>query len=91
MAKSRMNPTPIDRTFRDACDAAGVRCRLLWTQSNPGASAVPWLECYQVGNSIALVQSFDGGGWEVFTPCASRDVAETIADAFNRCGVKAEG
>ena len=80
-----------DETLVKAARAAGAVVRCLWQVKNPGGSRVAWLECWQIGGSVALIQTFDFGGWDVFTPCASRNVAETIADAFNRCGVEAPG
>lgn len=88
MAVAKVKTYP-DDTLVKAARATGAVARYLWQVKNPGGSRVAWLECWQIGGSIAMIQTFDGGGWDVFTPCASRDVAETIADALNRCGVKA--
>lgn len=71
-----------------AARAAGAHVRLLWEVPGPKDTAIAWMSCYQIGSSACIVQTYaDDNGWEAFTPHPSRDVAETIADVLNRCGV----
>jgi hypothetical protein len=84
MAKSHTYPSHV---VQDAARKAGATCLCLWEMKGPPNTMVAWLTCYQLGESICIVETFKDGGWNAFTPCRSIEIPETIADVFNRCGV----
>ena len=83
-------PTYPDPTFETAAIAAGANVQCLWQMKGPRSTGVAWMECLSVNGSVVLVQTYEGGGWEVYSACRSNSVAETIADAFARCGITAK-
>lgn len=59
--------------------------RLLWRHMTSARIAV---ECFHVGNGIAIVTWFAAGGWDLFTaPSHTIDIVEALADAGSRLGL----
>ena len=48
-----------------------------------------YIERWQLPNGNALIVTVrsHGKGWDIYTPCGSPRVDETLADAAKRCGV----
>lgn len=92
MAEQKRRRESPSAVFADAARAAGAEVRLGWEIPGPDGTLVEWLSCYLVNGSVAIVETFkDGGGWDVFTPCGQNNTDATLADAFNRLGVKSPG
>jgi len=78
-----------NRDFQKLVTALGISCPCLWEEPGPKNTGISWITAYNVGGGgIAMVQTYKGGGWDVFTALPSRDISESIADAIARCGVK---
>lgn len=77
-----------DHTFENAASRAGASVQCLWQMRGPKNTAVAHIECLTINGTLVIVETFEGGGWEVFTPGHTIDIDETIADALARCGVK---
>lgn len=73
----------------DACRKAGAHVGLMWEVPGPKNTAIEWMSCYQIGKSVCIVQTYKEGGWNAFTPHPGNDIAGTVADVLNRCGVPA--
>jgi hypothetical protein len=77
-----------DQTLEQVARKAGATVLCMWEIPGPSHVSWAWLTCYGINGTVCLVQTYrDGNGWEAYTPCGSNDVATTIADVLNRCGV----
>jgi hypothetical protein len=77
-----------NRDFQKRLTDLGIRCSLAWEEKGPKMTGIAWLSAYNVGGGICIVQSYKGGGWDVFTSLPVNDASASIADALARCGVK---
>lgn len=77
-------------TFEKAARDRGARVQCLWQIEGPDNTTVAWIECISVNGTVCLVQTYDEGGWEVYTPNRSIDVGSTISDALARCGLSTD-
>lgn len=71
----------------DAAREAGADARLMWEIPGPKDTAIAWISCYAIGQSICIVETFMSGGWNALTPCRSADPDSTLRDVLERCGV----
>lgn len=72
--------------FEDELRKRGIDYRVMWEQRGPKNTGVSWMTCYLVGRSVALVQTYRQGGWEVYTPHHENDIDKAVEDALRRCG-----
>lgn len=77
-----------NRDFQKRLSDLGIPCRLAWEEKGPKMTGITWISAYNVGGGIALVQSYKGGGWDVFTSLPVNDASASIADALARCRVQ---
>lgn len=89
MATRPKTATMPDRTVEMVARKAGAEVRRLWQMRGPPNTSIKWMECLSIGKSTCIVQTFEGGGWEAYTPGRSNRVDDTLADVLNRCGVPA--
>lgn len=76
-----------DRTLENIAIAAGANVRCLWRQEGPKDTSIAWLECLMIGKGVVIVETFMGGGWQVFTASNEARADDTIAAVLNACAV----
>ena len=73
-----------DNTLLRALNERGLNARVQWEIPGPKDTQVAWMTGIWVNNSIVIVQTFEGVGWEAYTPPKVNDVDQTIADVIER-------
>lgn len=81
-----MDKSKYDRTFENAMRERGASVRCCWQISGPKNTAVSGMEMLMIHGeagafTMALVQTFADGGWEVYTPPTHRNSIESTLDA----------
>lgn len=61
-----------------------VNATTLWSKSIREDLCV---ECYRIGDGIAIVQRYDRGGWDIFTSGNMIMIPTTLRDAERRLGI----
>ena len=77
------SPYP-SKVFSDRAAAEGKSVYPLWTLAGPPNTAITWITAYSVDSHVALVLTYEEGGWDVFTGCKSLSIEATLADAMAR-------
>lgn len=79
-----MPKTYPDRFLQNALREKDLEARLMWDMKGPKDTSIAWVSCYVVNRSLVLVETFEGGGWEAFTPPQTNHINETIDDVLQR-------
>ena len=79
-----MTKTYPDRTFEEAARERGYQVQCMWQMKGPKMTSVAWIECLVVDGCAIIVETFEGGGWELFTTGRSIDRQTTIDNALDR-------
>lgn len=77
-----------DRTLSHMAISAGAKVRCLWEERGPKDTGVAWMECMLINDGIVIVETFKGGGWQVFLGATTLRVDDTLVEVFNHCKVK---
>ena len=78
MAKTTRYP---DTTLVDRLRGQGYEPRILWQQRGPPNTLVVWQECYSVGKTLMILQTFKEVGWQAFFPLVERDTDSAVGEA----------
>ena len=82
--KSQIKLTYPDHTLQNTLREREINCVLMWEMRGPRDTSIAWLSCYQVANSIVIIETFSDGGWNAFTPAKTIEIDKTIADVIDR-------
>jgi len=77
MNKAKQYP---DSTLENALRDAGIPVTCLWQLQGKSNDGWAWLECLNVNGYVFMVQTYKGGGWEVYRPSRTNSVTETIKE-----------
>jgi hypothetical protein len=80
-----MEKTYPDLTFEGEARKRGAEVRVCWGIPGPAHTQVAWIVCYIVNDSVAIVETYKGQGWHVFTPAPVAGTEESVTDAVDRC------
>lgn len=73
------------RILEDKLRERGLEPRLMWEMRGPKDTGIKWISCYFLEKNLILVETFDGGGWNAFTPDLTNNVEATVEDVIARC------
>lgn len=78
-----------DTTLINALSARGCQCQCAWQVHKIKGTGIEWLEGWMVAHpggfpTFVIIQTFERGGWEAYTPGDSHEVDATVEDVFQR-------